>query len=853
MTKLSKIPRLSKLLKIDNYQLELKIDRPDLSYSGKVIIDAISLREQPTIQLHSNGLEIEDVRLSTDYLELRSTSFNLTPSEDLIQVTHPDKSSVFTKHQNLTLEISFRRKISDSLHGIYPCRYKTDQGQPDWLLATQMESHYAREVFVCLDEPNAKAKFDLTIIHSPDDTCLSNTPMLESELIDQNWQKTRFAQTPLMSTYLLAIVIGQLEYLETTAESGVKIRTYALPDKVKQTQFALNIAKKVLDIYERFFEIPYPLSKLDMVALPEFEACAMENWGLITYREVCLIYDSSSTNVFIEQFIVEVIAHEIAHQWFGNLVTMDWWEDLWLNEGFASWMAIYAADQIYPEWNYFEQFVGLERRSAIELDSLKDSHPIEVQIDHPEQIKTAFDQISYGKGASIIHMLVHFIGLETFRKGIVLYLNQYSYKNATTSQLWSALEQVSGQPITDLMPNWTEQSGFPLISIEINQTTMTLKQNQFSYQPNSNDQTWSIPLNFSDTSYNQLLIGRQTEIELLSPSELPPTINPNQVGYYLVKSDSTYQDSLKSRLQDNQLSNLDIQAIILDHLILSIRGDNSIIDIVPILENVANSSTSFLVWSAISEVISELRINFYPDRSQFAPLSIWVQKLIKLPLDQLAWQPVPEEPKNLAQLRTLLLGLALTYDYQPIKDWLNQLPLLTHPDLDRLSLKAKLKAQPVEFQAELLNIYTQESNQQKTSDYISALSSQSELNQFDQLWQFVMSDSVRKQDFRAWLTNLGSNLSLQPGYLDKMFSDYPQIVTKLDGKEPIARIFDSIARFFANPKSYKLFKNFTDQDNPAIQRSYDQLIEMIELRLEFQKRERARVLDYLNQHGHPNE
>ncbi|MBP6005309.1 M1 family metallopeptidase [Candidatus Saccharibacteria bacterium] len=846
MTKPTKITQLSQFLHIDSYQIELNIDRLGLCYQGKVKIDATCQIDQEYLQLHAKDLEINDVNISIDYLEFTPANYNLIPADDLIQILNPTKLE-FKKDQKVILEINFSRKISNKLQGLYPCNYQTLSGETSWLLATQMESHYAREVFVCLDEPNAKSKFDLTVIHHPADQCLSNTPIIETELISEDKQRTRFAQTPTMSTYLLALVIGDLRYLETISDSGVKIRTYATPDKIKQTKFSLEIAKKVLDLYERFFEIPYPLTKLDMVALPEFESGAMENWGLITYREACLIYDPDSTNVFVEQFIVEVIAHEIAHQWFGNLVTMDWWEDLWLNEGFASWMAIYAADQIYPEWNYFEQFVGLERRNAMELDSLSDSHPIEVEINHPDQIRTAFDQISYGKGASIIHMLAHYLGLEIFRKGIVLYLNQYSYNNATTKQLWDALEQVSSQPITDLMPNWTEQSGFPVLSIEVNKDTMTLKQTQFSYQEENNHKIWSIPLNFSDQSYNQLLIGQQTEIQLSSPSELPPLINPNQVGFYLIKPDKTYQDSLNSRLQGNQLSNLDIQAIILDHLMLSLKGDRSIINLLDTLETVANSSTSFLVWSAISEVISELRINFYPDKSQFVPLSNWIQKLIKMPLGQIDWRPTPEEPKNLTQLRTLLLGLGLIYNYQPTTDWLTQLPILSHPDLDRLSLKAKLKAQPAKFQAELLDLYSKELNQQKISDYISALSSQPELSQFDQLWQFTMSDNVRKQDIRSWLTNLGSNLSLQSVYLDKLFSDYQQVINKLDGKEPIARIFNQIGRYFANSDSYKLFKDFADQDNPAIQRSYDQLIETIELRLAFQDREQTKVLNYFNQ------
>merc|ERR1719410_1854125 len=296
-------------------------------------------------------------------------------------------------------------------------------------------------------------------------TAVSNMPQSRTEIQADGRRRDVFMPTPKMSTYLLAFCIGEFEFVSDQTKGGVLVRVFACPGNISKCGYALKSAINALDFYDDFFGLKYPLPKLDMIAIPDFAAGAMENWGLVTYREVALLCDEATVSATQKQRICTVITHELAHQWFGNLVTMEWWDDLWLNEGFANWMQTFAADQLHPEWDIWESYVGTEQQRALQLDALRSSHPIQVPIKEAHEVEEVFDAISYCKGGSVVRMIYAVLGQEKFQEGLRLYFDRHQYGNTDTTDLWKAWSDVSGKPIGNMMNSWTEQMGFPVLKV----------------------------------------------------------------------------------------------------------------------------------------------------------------------------------------------------------------------------------------------------------------------------------------------------------------------------------------------------------------------------------------------------
>jgi puromycin-sensitive aminopeptidase len=399
-----------------HYILELEPDREAKTFTGMVIISGNKVyRPNERLTFHQSGLTVTSAHIirhdKKGDEEITVDRINHHGAFDEVRL-HA-KTKLYPG--NYTVRLHFKGKITRPMNGMYPCFFEED-GHEKQLIATQFESHHAREVFPCIDEPEAKATFDLTLTTPAGETVLANTPVKHQET-KEGRTKTTFLTTPHMSTYLLAFVYGELGFKEAKTRDGVLVRTYATPHNVQFTDFALDVAVRTLEFYNDYFGIDYPLPKCDMIALPDFASGAMENWGCITYREQCMLVDPANSTLANRQYVAMVVAHELAHQWFGNLVTMRWWTDLWLNEGFASWIEYLAVDHLFPEWQMWTQFAVDEQQRAFKLDALEHTHPIEVPVHHPDEIRTIFDTISYSKGASIINMLHEYLGHDAFRDG----------------------------------------------------------------------------------------------------------------------------------------------------------------------------------------------------------------------------------------------------------------------------------------------------------------------------------------------------------------------------------------------------------------------------------------------------
>ncbi|MCR4305983.1 MAG: M1 family metallopeptidase, partial [Candidatus Daviesbacteria bacterium] len=486
--------RLPAHVRPERYKIMLKPDLNEFTFTGEETI-LLSL-DKPTkeITLHAVELKIESAEFIHQTKEVWAG-----------KITYDKKAetATFSFSKNIQkgkgqLKLTFKGILTDKMRGFYRSKYELN-GKTKHLATTQFESTDARRAFPCFDEPAQKAIFDVTLMVPAKTVAISNT--LESNIREHEsgYKIVEFAPTPKMSTYLLAFIVGDFEYIEGKTKNGVLVRVFTTPGKKEQARFALDVACKTLDFYDNYFNIPYPLPVLDMIAIPDFAAGAMENWGAVTYRESALLVHEEVSSTANKQRVALVIAHELAHQWFGNLVTMEWWTHLWLNEGFACFIEYLAIDHIFPEWDIWTQFVGTELAEAFALDALKNTHPIEVEVGHPAEISEIFDTVSYAKGASVLRMLWQYLGEKDFQRGLQHYLKRHAYGNAETDDLWKALEEISGKPVGKIMKNWTSCAGHPLIRVQGTGYRVQLTQSRFFSssisKKESKDQTiWSIPL-----------------------------------------------------------------------------------------------------------------------------------------------------------------------------------------------------------------------------------------------------------------------------------------------------------------------------------------------------------------------
>ena len=389
-----------------HYLIKLKPDLVNLTFEGEMTITANVTEAVSEVVCNANNLEIQKCTINSGGNVLEA-GVTLDQDQETAKMTCPSPLTP----GSATINMNFTGVLNDKMRGFYRTKYTVD-GEDRWAAVTQFEATDARQAFPCWDEPAVKATFDIVIVAPKNRVVLSNMPEIENkeDPTDSSCNVVKFATSPIMSTYLVAIVVGEFDYIEDKTEEGICCRVYSPLGKKEQGRFALECAVRSLTFYSKFFNTPYPLEKYDMIAIPDFSSGAMENWGLVLYRETCILIDPQNSSQSTKQWVAIVVCHETAHQWFGNLVTMEWWTHLWLNEGFASFSENLTTDALYPEYKIWEQFVPGTLLEALELDALKSSHPIEVEVGHPSEVDEIFDAISYNKGASVIRMLYNWIG-----------------------------------------------------------------------------------------------------------------------------------------------------------------------------------------------------------------------------------------------------------------------------------------------------------------------------------------------------------------------------------------------------------------------------------------------------------
>lgn len=627
----------------EHYDLSLTLAREARTFHGTVSIKGYQ-KSDTDIPFHAKDLTITSA----------------TVDGKSVEYTHGDHDELRLAHTIPGAHIvvlQFEGTITDTMHGLYPCYFEVD-GIKKELLATQFESHHAREVFPCIDEPAAKATFDLALTTEENVEVLGNMP-IEWQRVEPEGLVTKFQTSPRMSSYLLAWVVGELQRKSAMTKDGVEVNIWATyAQSAAALDFPLDIAVRSIEFYNDYFGTAYPLPKADHVALPDFSSGAMENWGLITYREMALLADPATTGISSRQYIATVIAHELAHQWFGNLVTMHWWNDLWLNESFATLMEYLAVDAIHPEWNAWLDFASNETIGALRRDALDGVQSVQVEVNHPDEISTLFDPaIVYAKGARLLRMVQHFVGDDAFQQGLKHYFTEHAYGNTVGNDLWQALADASGKDIVEMMNTWTSQPGFPVVHASLEDDKITLTQQQFFVGKRAeSSRTWPIPLNASHATAPILLSDQSASFEY--DSTAPFALNVGDSAHFITQYDDVLYSRLINSVRDGSLDMLGRIQLLDEATLLARGGEISSAQLIPLLDAYRNE-TAEPVWNIIAVAINELKKFVQDDETAERNLRKFAHTVAHDKYVELGWEQKDNETEAETKLRSIVIGLTL--------------------------------------------------------------------------------------------------------------------------------------------------------------------------------------------------
>lgn len=652
-----------------SYDLTLNPDLDNMIFSGRTVIDMLVLHNTKRIVLHSANLNITKATFKLGDGDASDvTVLEYKPAQQIaVKFTEDLKAG---QHCVLTLEYS--AKLSHTYDGFYNSSYTDKDGNKRVLAATQFEPLSARKAFPCFDEPAFKATFLVKITRKPNYKTLSNMPKANVTALPNGLVRDEFERTSVnMSTYLVAFIVADFTPISKNV-SETLVSVYSVPEKKEHTEYALDTASKLLEFYNNFFEIGYPLKKLDLVAIPDFLAGAMENWGLITFRETSLLVGKQSSSLE-KQVVASVIAHELAHQWFGNLVTMSWWNDLWLNEGFATYMQYTSLQTVLPHLDIGNLFLAVRFR-AMEKDALNSSHAVSTEVNTPEQVEEMFDSVSYEKGASILLMLKASLpGDGQFRKGIIQYLNQFSGLNTDTNDLWNSLTQVDvstqHQNVSEMMSSWTSQKGFPLVTVSRKGDQVTLTQEHFLLTSDNATHTsslWNIPVTYVNDSCSLAPECRQV-FTLKTKSEtlrLPESVkwlklNYRNTGFYIVHYGDEGWAALRDALSSNVsvLTHEDRASLIHNIFALSRLGRVSVRHVFNLLDYMTNETETTPVLEALLQLNNLYRLlDKRQEHTLVARMKVYILHQFGSLMNNQTW--VEEESVSKQELRSALLETA---------------------------------------------------------------------------------------------------------------------------------------------------------------------------------------------------
>lgn len=792
------------------------------SIAGTVHITGQQLAPN-TITLHAKELAISKLTVNDAPAEYT------TGKNDELIIQHAGAGEV-------VIAIDFSLALTDAMHGIYPCYFEHD-GQKKELYATQFESHHAREAFPCVDEPEAKATFDVSLTTVSGVTILSNMPAT-SQKADGDKLITTFDRTPRMSSYLLAFVAGELHKTSGTTNSGVEVNIWATPAQVPAAlDFALEHAIKTIEFFDKYFDTPYPLPKSDHVALPDFSSGAMENWGLITYRETALLTNPATTTVASKQYVASVISHELSHQWFGNLVTMKWWNNLWLNESFATLMSYVADDAIHPEWNVWLEFATEENILALRRDAIDGVQAVQLEVQHPDEIGSIFDgAIVYAKGARLMRMCQDFIGHDAFRKGLASYFKEFAYQNTEEGDLWRHLSGASGQDISAFMNTWISQGGYPVVHVRPG----SLSQEQFFVGPHDpSTKLWPIPLGAESNEDVPLLLETR---ELALPIADDERFNVRDSAHFITHYTPEHLARLLARI--DSIDTLGRLQLLHEQTLLARGGVAPSAGIIDLLQ-AYQCETEQNVWGIMAVALGELKKFVEVDEPAEAKLRAFARSLASPLFAKLGWQPIDSEAESDTKLRTLILGMMIYGEDETVVVHADELFARglenIDPEVRSLVISSVVRrTNDTALIQSLIDQYQGSQSADLREDICAGLSSVKRPEHIQLLLQqFTDTQTIRQQDLAHWFAYLIRNRYARESTWQWLVDNWAWVEQTFDGDKS----YDYFPRYAAGALATReQLANYIEFFTPkraqsALQRTIDMGIKEIEGRLELLERD----------------
>jgi aminopeptidase N len=862
------VNRLFTQFQPNNYHLALALDEKQQFFFGRVIITGKKVgRPSKRLTFHANGLRVTRASITHH-------SKKATVAVDIARINHHKSFHEVRLHSDAQMfpgdyevMMEFQAPITAAMTGIYPSHYK-DGSEEKTMYATQFESHHAREAFPCIDEPEAKATFALTMITDATHEVLSNMPvasespisskdLLATKVANQSPLKvTTFETSPRMSSYLLAFVAGNIHKKSGTTKTGTEVNIWATSiQPLSSLDFALDVAIKSIEYFEDYFNVPYPLAKADHIALPDFSSGAMENWGLITYRErLLLAYDGDTSQSSKEQ-IALVIAHETSHQWFGNLVTMRWWDNLWLNESFANMMEYAAVDSMFPEWNVWDTFAASEGLSSLRRDALYGVQAVQTAVHHPDEISSLFDpSIVYAKGGRLLHMLKQYIGEEAFREGLRAYFTQHAYANTEAHDLWNAFSKTSGKDIDAFMTPWLTRSGYPLVQVGLEGNRLHITQQHFLDNPKKADASllWPLPT-FSPTSHVPEVLSKPS---LTLQGHFDSTlIDPNAYGHYLVNyTTENLKENIRSKVADGSLSVSGRLLLLNSKAMVAKAGYDSYGSVLEFL-SAYTDETSEPVWDMIALVQGELRRFIDQDPAIEARAKALSKKLATNLYHLLGWEEQQGEPSANTKLRALIIGM-MVYgeDEDATNEALRRYALWTTgnetsvpSELRALILSVPVRTGDTVAFSELIKKHDATTNSDLKGDLCDALTSTKKSEQATVLLGRLKDKKlVKPQDVDRWLVSLMRNRYTRDVAWQWMVDNWQWLEHTFKNDKS----YDYLPRYAAtcvNTRAYEQkFKDLFDDkvEQPLLRRNIQLGYEEIESRLQWLERDITSVQAY---------
>lgn len=656
-------PRLPTHVVPSRYQLELEPDLAAATFFGSVVIDVEILEATDEIVCNAAELEIKSAQILTADGTAVTPDHRLDDDTERLHLALPTDIAAGPAH----IELTFSGILNDRLRGFYRSTYQDEDGTSHTIATTQFESTDARRAFPCWDEPAYKATFATTLVVDQTHLAVSNTGVVRESFPDPDRRRVTFAETMPMSTYLVAFVVGPLETTDPIEVDGVEIRVVHRPGRGHLTSYALDVASHGLRWFSDYYAIPYPSDKVDLVAIPDFASGAMENLGCITFREVLLLIDPKTATQPELQTAAAVINHEIAHMWFGDLVTMKWWEGIWLNEAFATFMETACTDAYRPDWQVWTTF-SRGRSAAYATDALESTRPIEYPVRTPSEAEGMFDILTYEKGASLVRMLEQYLGVERFRDGVRHYLSTHAYANTDTSDLWDSLETTSGEPVRRIMDGWIYQGGYPLVELTETAHGVAVSQRHFTLDPSrSNDQRWAVPLSIRARRSGHedaldarfLLDGPVATLSGHSADDIL-TVNADSSGFFRVRPTRGAVAAAVS----GDLTPSERHAVVDDAWALTVAGEFS-------AQAYLGTALGFVdeddltVWQALAGSLGHLKRLIDDEPANAAIFNERVRTLANLALERIGLQPDDSDDDRVRELRATLVVLLGTVADDP--------------------------------------------------------------------------------------------------------------------------------------------------------------------------------------------